>query len=162
MSFQSTKGTVPVSKPAVNQEEYASAPLQAHKLSVHFDVVPEISYLDDDLCVLLVDVLPLLDGFPEAVWISQQRCDVGFDFCQLNFWAFSEDADAIKEFAIWFQEIFRDPVLSDLLERFVSQALEQPTTADVVLSDWTRVRVTADEVWETAEEEMRMRTEKER
>ena len=162
MLFRGKKGVTPETNRADVQAKSAPIPLQAQKLSVRFDILPEISYLDDYLCVLLVDFFPLLHGFPERVWISQKRCEEGLDFCQLNFWAFSEAPNAIKEFSIWFQGIFRDREVSSLLERVVLHALEKPNEAEVLLSDWSRVHVTEDEVREIVSQEMRIRGEKER
>ena len=135
-------------------------PLQAQKLSVRFDILPAISYLDDRLCCLLIDFFPVLEGFPDAVWISRKTCEEGLDFCQLNFWAFSAEPDAIKEFSIWFQGIFRNGEVSELLERFVLHALEKPNEAEVLLSDWSRVHVTENEVREIVNQEMLIRREK--
>ena len=135
-------------------------PLHAHKLSVRFDILPAISYLDDRLCCLLIDLFPILESFPETVWISQKTCEEGLDFCQLNFWAFSVDPDAIKEFSNWFQGIFRNEEVSRLLERFVQHALEKPNEAEVFLSDWSRIHVTANEVREIVDQELLLRQEK--
>ena len=154
MLFRRRKDTTHVTCRSDTQEKSAPIPLQAYKLSVRFDILPEISYLDDNLCALLVDFFPLLHGFPENVWISQKKCEEGLDFCQLNFWAFSKTPNAIKEFSIWFQGIFRDTDISSLLERFVLHAIEKPNQAEVCLSDWSRLHVTQPEVREIVSQEM--------
>ncbi len=160
MLFRSKKERSPEINGAEAQAKTGPIPLQAHKLSVRFDILPEISYLDDLLCCLLIDFFPMLDGFPERVWISQKTCEEGLDFCQLNFWAFSEDPNAIKEFSIWFQGVFRTAEVSDLLERFVRHALEKPNEADVFLSDWSRIHATESEVREIVNQELLIRQEK--
>ncbi|MDE0300224.1 MAG: hypothetical protein OXN17_16435 [Candidatus Poribacteria bacterium] len=143
--------------PKKNRE---STRIEAHKLSVRFEVVPAISYLDDRLCRLLIDFFPMLEGFPKRVWISQKTCEEGLDFCQLNFWAFSKDSNAIKEFSIWFQGIFRNQAVSRLLERFIQHALEEPNEAEVFLSDWSRIHVSDNEVREMVNQELVLRQEK--
>ena len=160
MLFRSRKGQIPDTNAKDDQAKDDSVPLQAQKLSVRFDILPEISYLDDRLCCLLIDLFPVLEGFPDAVWISQKTCEEGLDFCQLNFWAFSADPEAIKEFSIWFQSIFRNEEVSGLLERFVRHALEKPNEADVLLSDWSRVHVTDNEVREIVGKELLLWQEK--
>jgi len=97
--------------------------------------------------------LPLIKVFPDAVWISQQAVEEGLDFCQVTFWAFSEEASAIKAFSIWFQAFFRDERIIDLLERFGKHALEDPDEIEVTLLDWARIHVTEEEVQQAAEEE---------
>lgn len=117
-----------------------SAPaLQAHKYGIQFDILPEISYLNQELAVLIADLLQLFHGFPEEVWISQKWVDEGLDFCRVIFWVFSESADAIKTFGIWFQAIFREPPVVKTLERLVVCALEHPNAAEVGLTDWSRL-----------------------
>ena len=122
--------------------------LQAHKYAVHFDILPEITYLDQALPVLIADLLPLFRGFPEDVWISQRRVDEGLDFCRVIFWAFSESPEAIKTFGIWFQAIFRETDISETLERLVACALEEAAEIEVVLTDWTRLHATEAEIAE--------------
>lgn len=78
----------------------------------------------------------------------------------MNFWAFSADSEAIKEFSIWFQSIFRNEEVSGLLERFVQHALEKPNEAEVLLSDWSRVHVTDIEVREIVGKELLLWQEK--
>ena len=160
MLFRRNKTQIPETNSADAQAETDSMPLHAHKLSVRLDILPAISYLDDRLCCLLIDLFPLLDGFPEAVWISQKTCEEGLDFCQLNFWAFSADPNAIKEFSIWFQGIFRNEDVSNLLERFVQHALEKPNEAEVILSDWSRIHVAENEVRDIVNQELLIRQEK--
>ncbi len=160
MLFRSKKGRIPDTNATDAQAKENSIPLQAQKLSVRFDILPEISYLDDRLCCLLIDLFPIMEGFPDAVWISQKTCEEGLDFCQLNFWAFSAAPDAIKEFSIWFQGIFRNEEVSGLLERYVRHALEKPNEAEVLLSDWSRVHVTDNEVREIVDQELLQRQEK--
>lgn len=160
MFFKNKRGQIPDTKATEVQTVGDPIPLQAQKLSVRFDILPAISYLDDHLCCLLIDLLPMLEGFPEAVWISQKTCEEGLDFCQLNFWAFSADPDAIKEFSIWFQGIFRNEEVSRLLERFVHHALEKPNDAEVLLSDWSRIHVTDNEVRQLVDQELLLQQEK--
>ncbi len=157
--FRSKKGRIPDTNATDAQAKDDSIPLQAQKLSVRFDILPEISYLDDSLCCLLIDLFPIMEGFPDSVWISQKTCEEGLDFCQLNFWAFSADPDAIKEFSNWFQGIFRNEEVSGLLERYVRHALEKPNEAEVLLSDWSRVHVTENEVREIVSQELLVRQE---
>ena len=111
----------------------------AHKYAIHFDILPEISYLNEDLPVLIADLLPIFHGFPEEVWISEKWVDEGLDFCRVVFWVCSESPDAIKTFGNWFQSIFREPSVPEVLERLVTQALDEPNNAEVILSDWTRL-----------------------
>ncbi len=122
--------------------------LYAHKYAVHFDILPEISYLDQEVPVLIADLLPLFHGFPEAVWISQQRVDEGLDFSRVIFWAFSESPEAIKTFGIWFQAVFREAPVAETLERLVLCALEAAEEIEVALTDWTRLHATEAEIAE--------------
>ncbi len=115
--------------------------LEAHKYAIHFDILPEISYLNQDIPVLIADLLPLFHQFPEAVWISQQSIDEGLDFCRVVFWVFSESSDALKTFGIWFQAIFRESQVTNVLERIVNCALDDPNTLEVELTNWTRLHV---------------------
>lgn len=160
MLFKNRKEQIPETNTTDARAMGDAIPLQAQKLSVRFDILPAISYLDDRLCCLLIDLFPMLEGFPKRVWISRKTCEEGLDFCQLNFWAFSADSDAIKEFSIWFQGIFRNKEVSGPLEQFVRHALEQPNEAEVFLSDWSRVHVTDHEVREIVNQEMLVRREK--
>ena len=127
--------------------------LQAHKYSIQFDISPEISYLNESLPRLLPEFLPLFEGFPEGVWISQAVVEEGLDFCQVTFWAFAEEPDTIKAFSLWFQAFFRDERIIDLLERFVRHALEDSDEIEVALLDWARVHVTEAEVQQAVEKE---------
>ena len=140
--------------PTAQRPEVTQVDLQAHKYSIEFDISPEISYLNDPLPQLLPEFLPLFEGFPEGVWISQQVVEEGLDFCRVTFWAFTEGPEAIKAFSIWFQEFFRDERIIDLLERFVKYALEDTDGREVALLDWARIHVTEDEVRVAVEEEL--------
>ena len=111
----------------------------AHKYAIHFDILPEISYLNQDLTVLIADFLPIIHGFPQDVWISKKWVDEGLDFCRVIFWVSAESPDAIKTFGNWFQAIFRESSVTEVLERLVTYALDEPNDAEVILSDWTRV-----------------------
>ena len=104
-----------------------------------FDILPEISYLNEDLPVLIADLLPLFQGFPRGVWISEKWVDEGLDFCRVVFRVCSESPDPIKTFGNWFQAIFREPAVAEVLERLVSHALDDPKDIEVILTDWTRL-----------------------
>ena len=153
MRFRRKEKTASDPSPINQQTEVSDPYLHTHKYSIQFDISPEISYLNDALPRLLPDFLPLFEGFPEGVWISQQTVDEGLDFCQVAFWAFAEEPDAIKAFSIWFQGFFRDERIIDLLERFVTHALDDPGEIEVVLLDWARVHVAEEEVRQAAEQE---------
>ena len=122
-----------------NRNETPQRSPYSHKYAVHFDILPEISYLNQALVLLIADFLPILHGFPHDVWISEKWVDEGLDFCRVVFWVSAESPDAIKTFANWFQAIFRDASVTEVLERLVVQALDAPNDAEVILSDWTRV-----------------------
>ncbi|RKU09770.1 hypothetical protein C6503_20545 [Candidatus Poribacteria bacterium] len=111
----------------------------SHKYAIHFDILPEISYLNEDLPVLIADLLPIFHGFPRDVWISEKWVDEGLDFCRVVFWVSAESPDAIKTFGNWFQAIFREPSVAEVLERLVAHALDEPNDAEVILTDWTRL-----------------------
>ncbi len=113
--------------------------LITYKFAIQFDVLPEITYLNQSIPILIADLLPIIDGFPIDVWISQESVDEGLDFCRVVFWVFSESTDAMKSFTIWFQAIFRDEKVSGFLERIISCALEDPDKIAINLSDWTRI-----------------------
>ena len=148
------KGETPSNPSSIDQPtEVSDLYLQAHKYSIQFDISPEISYLNDSLPRLLPEFLPLFEGFPEGVWISQQAVEEGLDFCQVTFWVFAEAPDAIKAFSLWFQAFFRDEDIIDLLERFVKHALEDSDEMEVALLDWARLHVTEEEVRKVAEAE---------
>ena len=120
-----------------NQDEKQA--LDAHKYAIHFDILPEISYLNQELPIIIADLLQLFHQFPEDVLISQQSIDEGLDFCRVVFWVFSESSDALKTFGIWFQAIFREAQVAETLERLVACALDNPDDATVELTDWTRL-----------------------
>ena len=143
--------------PTDQQLEVTQAYPQAHKYSIEFDISPEISYLNDPLPQLLPEFLPLFEGFPEGVWISQQVVEEGLDFCRVTFWAFAEGPDAIKAFSIWFQAFFRDERVIDLLERVVKYALDDSDEIEIALLDWARVHVTEQEAQQAAQAELSSR-----
>ena len=120
-----------------NEESQRSA--HAHKYAVHFDILPEISYLNQELPLLIADLLPIFHGFPQDVWISEKWVDEGLDFCRVVFWVSAESPDAIKTFSNWFQAIFRESSVAEVLERLVTSALDEPNDAEVILTDWTRL-----------------------
>ena len=111
----------------------------SHKYAVHFDILPEISYLNQELVLLIADFLPTFRGFPQDVQISEKWVDEGLDFCRVIFWVSAESPDAIKTFANWFQAIFREPPIAQVLERLVICALDEPNDTEVILTDWTRL-----------------------
>ncbi len=127
--------------------------LLTHKYAIQFDISPEISYLDHDKVVVIADLLSLFRGFPEDVWISQQSVDEGLDFCRVIIWVFSESADAIKSFSIWFQALFRNTHLAETLERLVYYALDDATDIEVELTDWTRILASDAEYCEVVQNE---------
>lgn len=153
MRFRRKDRTVNDPLPTDRQREVSDLYLQAHKYSIQFDISPEISYLNDSLLQLLPEFFPSFEGFPEGVRISQYVVEEGLDFCQVTFWALAEEPDAIKAFSIWFQAFFRDERIINLLERFVTYALEDADEIEVALLDWARVHVTAEEMREAAEAE---------
>ena len=153
MRFQRKKNPASNPSPATRQTEVSDLHLQAHKYSIQFDISPEISYLNDPLPRLLPEFLPLFEEFPKGIWISQQAVEEGLDFCQVTFWAFAEEPEAIKAFSIWFQAFFRDERVIDLLERFVKHALEDSDEIEVTLLDWARIHVTEEEARQAAEGE---------
>ena len=111
----------------------------SHKYAIHFDILPEISYLNEELVVLIADFLPAFRGFPEGIQIAEKWVDEGLDFCRVVFWVSAESPDAIKSFANWFQAIFREASIAEVLERLVACALDEPDAIEVILSDWTRL-----------------------
>ena len=120
--------------------------LYTHKYAIQFDIMPEISYLNQEKTIIIAYLLPHLHGFPSDVWISQETIDEGLDFCRVIFWVISESADAIKSFGIWFQALFRDAELTGTLERLVYFALDEPCDLTVELSDWTRILASDTEI----------------
>lgn len=148
-------------EPAVNDSPAENFPneLHANKYGIRFDILPEISYLDAQLCRLIVDILPLCKGFPEEVWLSQEKVEEGLDFCSVNFWVFSEESETIKEFSIWFESFFRDASVSQFLERFVEHALEKAGDEEVILANWSRIHAAEDEVKAIVKREIEMSSE---
>lgn len=133
-------------KTTVKPAEEVARPLHVHKYAVHFDIYPEISYLNQELPVLIASLLEFFHGFPEEVWISERWVDEGLDFCRVVFWVFSESSDAIKTFGIWFEAIFREPAVAETLERLVTCALESSNKLEVALTNWSRLHVSEAEV----------------
>ena len=158
MRFRRKRKTeVELSAPG-EQAEGPQIQLQAQKYGIQFDISPEVSYLNDQLCRLLPEFFAVCEGFPEGVWISQQAVDEGLDFCKVSFWAFSEEPDAIKRFSIWFEAFLRDERVIDLLERFIKYSLDDPDEIEVVLVDWARSHVTANEVQKIVKQELEAAT----
>ena len=122
-----------------NQNEELQRSPHSHKYAVHFDILPEISYLNQELVLLIADFLPTFRGFPQDVQISEKWVDEGLDFCRVIFWVSAESPDAIKTFANWFQAVFREPSIAQVLERLVVCALDESKDTEVILSDWTRL-----------------------
>lgn len=122
-----------------NRNEELQRSEHSHKYAIHFDILPEISYLNQDLVLLIADFLPILHDFPQDVWISEKDVDEGLDFCRVVFSVSAESPDAIKTFGNWFQAIFREPSVAEVLERLVAHALDEPNAAEVMLTDWTRL-----------------------
>ena len=122
-----------------NRNEELQRSPHSHKYAVHFDILPEISYLNQDLVLLIADFLPILHDFPQDVWISESDVDEGLDFCRVVFSVSAESPDAIKTFGNWFQAIFRESSVVEVLERLVAHALDEPNAAEVMLTDWTRL-----------------------
>ncbi len=115
--------------------------LFTHRYAIHFDIHPNITYLNQDIVVIIADLLQLFHQFPDDVWISQQSVEEGLDFCRVNFWVFSDSSDALKQFSIWFQALFREKQVSEVLERLVLMALDESDNIEVDLTDWTRLNV---------------------
>jgi hypothetical protein len=159
MRFRRKGQTEPEPSSTASPTDDLPIALHAHRYSIRFDIFPEISYLDDQLCRLIADLLPLCKEFPEGMWISRQTVEEGLDSCSINFWAFAEEPDAIKDFSIWFQGFFREESVAEFLERFVQHALEKPGEAEVILADWSRIHVTEDEVRTAVEGEMMTKAE---
>ena len=121
------------------QNEARERSPHTHKYAIHFDILPEISYLNEELPLLIADLLPIFHGFPQDVWISEKQVDEGLDFCRVVFSVCAESPDAIKTFGNWFQAIFREPSIAEVLERLVTSALDDQNDIEVILSDWTRL-----------------------
>ena len=111
----------------------------AYKYAIQFSILPEITYLDYQH--LTAYFLDQLQGIPSGVWLSNQTCEEGIDFCTFNFWVFATHSDRIKEFSIWFYGLFRDQNISEKLEVFVLSNLEDSKDLTVILTDWSRIRV---------------------
>lgn len=122
-----------------NRHEKPQDSAYSHKYAVHFDILPEISYLNQDLVLLIADFLPTFHGFPQDIQISEKWVDEGLDFCRVIFWVSAESPDAIKTFANWFQAVFREPPIAQVLERLVVCALDESKDTEVILTDWTRL-----------------------
>lgn len=122
-----------------NRDDQLQDSSYSHKYAVHFDILPEISYLNQELVLLIADLLPTFRGFPQGVQISEKSVDEGLDFCRVVFRVSAESPDAIKTFANWFQAIFRELSISEVLERLVLCALDEPNDIEVILTDWTRL-----------------------
>ena len=122
-----------------NRDDNRQDSSQSHKYAIHFDILPEISYLNAELVLLIADFLLAFRGFPEGVQITEKWVDEGLDFCRVVFWVSTESSDAIKSFANWFQAIFREARIAEVLERLVVCALDESDDIEVILSDWTRL-----------------------
>ena len=122
-----------------NRDEKPQDSPHSHKYAIHFDILPEISYLNETLVLLIADFLPTFQGFPQGVEISEKRVDEGLDFCRVVFSVSAESPDAIKTFANWFQAIFREPLITQVLERLIVCALDESNDIEVMLTDWTRL-----------------------
>lgn len=122
-----------------NRDETPQNSPYSHKYAVHFDILPEITYLNQELVLLIADFLPAFRGFPQNVQISEKWVDEGLDFCRVIFWVSADSPDAIKTFANWFQAIFREQPIAQVLERLVVCALDEPNDTEVILTDWTRL-----------------------
>ena len=122
-----------------NRDEKPQDSLYSHKYAIHFDILPEISYLNEELVLLIADFLPTFRGFPQDVQIPEKWVDEGLDFCRVVFRVSAESPDAIKTFANWFQAIFREPPITQVLERLVVFALDESNDTEVILTDWTRL-----------------------
>ncbi len=128
--------------------------LYAHRYAIHFDISPQITYLNHELPIIIADLLPLFQGFPEDVRISQQSVDEGLDFCRVLFWVFSESSDALKSFSIWFQALFRDAQVASTLARVIACALDESDEIVVELLDWTRVHTLPKDVQNAVQTEL--------
>ena len=128
------------------QNEDVETSLHAHRYAIHFDILPEITYLNQESIVVIADLLKLFNQFPDDVWISQQSVDEGLDFCRVIFWVFSDSSDALKGFSIWFQALFRVEQVTEVLERLVKTALDEPDKIEVELTDWRRLHASVTDV----------------
>lgn len=127
--------------------------IHAHRYAIHFDISPQITYLNQELPIIIADLLSLFQGFPENVWISQQSIDEGLDFCRVVFWVFSESSNALKSFSNWFQALFREAQVANILERIVVCALDETDDITVELIDWTRIHALPNDVQKALQNE---------
>tara|TARA_B100000686_G_C16388551_1_gene761264 strand:- start:183 stop:602 length:420 start_codon:yes stop_codon:yes gene_type:complete len=118
--------------------------IHAHHYQVHFDILPEITYLDDRN--LLNQSIRTLARFPSIVTLDLVRIEEGLDFCQIRFWAFTKYTERIKQFSIWFQAYFRHPRISSELEEMVWNNIEDNKSISVILSDWSRILVQPEQI----------------
>ena len=121
------------------QSKESQSSLYTHKYAIHFDILPEISYLNQEFPLLIADFLQLFEGFPQGVEITEKSVDEGLDFCRVVFSVCSESPDNVKTFGNWFQAIFREPLVAEILERLVACALDESNDIEVILTDWTRL-----------------------
>ena len=121
------------------QSEKPQRSQYTYKYAIHFDILPEISYLNQELPLLIADFLQLFEGFPQGVEITEKSVDEGLDFCRIVFSVCSESPDDVKTFGNWFQAIFREPLVAEILERLVACALDESNDIEVILTDWTRL-----------------------
>ena len=113
--------------------------VHAHQYQIHFDILPEITYLDDHN--LLSQSIRSLTRFPRIVTLDLVEIEEGLDFCQIRFWAFTKHTEKIKQFSIWFQAYFRHPHISSELEEMIWNNIEDNKSISVILSDWSRILV---------------------
>ena len=121
------------------QNEEPQRSQYTYKYAIHFDILPEISYLNQELPLLIADFLQIFEGFPQGVEITEKSVDEGLDFCRVVFSVCSEFPDDVKTFGNWFQAIFREPLIAGILERLVACALDESDDIEVILTDWTRL-----------------------
>jgi len=125
----------------------------AHKYAIHFDIHPEITYLNHDILNTIADLFKLFHNFPNDVWIAQQSVDEGLDFFRIVFWVFSDSSDALKAFGIWFQSLFREAQVTETLERLVLYAIDEHEGIEVELTDWTRLNTLDADIVEVIKKE---------
>lgn len=121
------------------QSEEPQSSLYTYKYAIHFDILPQITYLNQELPLLIADFLQLFEGFPRGVEITEKSVDEGLDFCRVVFSVCSESPDDVKTFGNWFQAIFREPLVAEILERLVACALDESNDIEIILTDWTRL-----------------------
>ena len=129
----------------------------AYKYAIQFSILPEITYLNDQH--LTTYFLDHLQGIPSSVWLSNQTCEEGIDFCTFNFWVFATDSDKIKEFSIWFYSFFRDANISEELEAFVLSNLDDSEELTVILTDWARIQIPESDTKKIITQEINQRPE---